>query len=343
MKAGSHNRRILRVCRFRSHRFARIAVLLDYLSAARGDARAAHVVALRFRKPRRSAVTASRTPSRLPWIESRLEQHLHFSIHPHASAAARTNFRFKNFVVQNVRPVIERLRWPVNGPRARATAGAPPNPRPLSLAHSHRAARQRLVPASAGLRLSGGRPNGGMRAMAVAPADVRRPRARMYLPVADSLRLDLTERPGRVGHHGRRLVESAPVAFRTETAVSRRAVPRLVMRTTPPTAPPLLNDLVAASRVAPVRHRVELTYRRSAREGGNALQTEANYPRSAQVSPYTHDIATSPAFRQPATRVSAALVSQSRGLDATVVERLAEDVMRRIDKRARIERERRGI
>src|SRR5262245_1462048 len=98
MKPGTLERRILRACRIRARRFARIASLLEYLSTTRSDTRAARTVALRFRKPRRTMAQAVRAPVRLPWIETRLEQHLHFSIRLHGGAVVRQSLSTTSYM-----------------------------------------------------------------------------------------------------------------------------------------------------------------------------------------------------------------------------------------------------
>jgi hypothetical protein len=341
MKPGTLNRGILRICRFRARRFARIAALLDYLSSARSDARAARAVALRFRKPRRTMSQSARAPARLPWIETRLEQHLHFSIYLHTSAVARHSVETKNVMLSGGKFCIERLRWRAERSRGGAALRLASSARRFSPAHTHREARVQIVPANpsplhgTAFRVA--------RSMVPYTSVTDRSPASLRLRSSAAMTNGAVKRALRTTRIARHTFEIAPHVVHMQTITRRRAPARLHLRATALNEAPTALELSRRASATAVGRPVELTYRKAPRESSGAVPIAAESAPPLSRSAQAADFAQQPAFRQPAMRIPAAAESRSPALDAAAVERLAEDVMRRIDKRARIERERRGI
>lgn len=117
---------------------------------------------------------------------------------------------------------------------------------------------------------------------------------------------------------------------------------RLVKRITPVTEPP---DTVAEVQVQAKRSAPPMVARRRASESTRVDLATVAPPQTVGAKHVTsatqrsHDVTS-------ARTVAGAVAQPAAGklsLDAATVDRLAEDVMQRIDRRLRIERERRGM
>jgi hypothetical protein len=140
--------------------------------------------------------------------------------------------------------------------------------------------------------------------------------------------------PGRAGIENSGPSDSAYSQRADHTVEGRRAVRA---RTLLPRAP----GAAAPSSLLPVRKNVNLVWRRL------APTTHASAPPKHPVDIMTLAPPTAIRVSRTVSHVVPDIPNPlSQGvpkLDATLVERLADDVIRRIDKRSRIERERRGL
>jgi len=347
MKLTTQTRRLIRPCRIRARTLGRILAMQTALQEMRRDARAVRGVALRFRKPVRTFRTEPRESQARPRLESRIEQHLHFAwhLHVHTGGARRQAPPFSTPASHTIytspallltRPAgtapdgrtehttVTRFRSVVRAERPFRAHTPDPQTRQLSLPHS--ALTPRLRRASA--RFDAPSDEGTK-----TPGSMLGLWARRVASTSPALRDDTPQLQPR----------AVPPAF--EKAHSRRTrtrVQRLVR-----TIEQNDTDVTEAVRLLSSRakHRsVELVWRKPERQetAARAVDLETAAPEMpTPPRPVEKRAVSSPDLQRIQTALRGPVAFPQ--LDPGTVDRLAEDVMRRIDKRARIERERRGL
>jgi hypothetical protein len=120
---------------------------------------------------------------------------------------------------------------------------------------------------------------------------------------------------------------------REDATVARRGIRRAQLALAQRTAPRSESDPSELTGAAP-RHRIVLAWRVPMAEGTLSGPVSGSWRSSAP-----------PATGAPGPGVAPAAVDRAatRMLEPAVAERLVEDVIRRVDRRMRIERERRGL
>lgn len=337
MRVLAQSERIARLCQHRARGVDR----------ASGH-QAVRAAALRLRRPLRmtpSRFTAySQRVDARTLIEERAEQHLHFSWHLHVrfgvpAAVSRTE------------------RWHFINDRALANARSPA-PRASTGDSRPQDSPASRVYGVAAIRLRQAMPGGHAAMPRVATSACMRPHATdvetstsgaAALRSARSERRGISVQGGRIPlrpaiFHRHRKAPASPATAGTEASVStdplslaqNRHSRRITART------PREETLDAPASFAPTPARI--VWRRPARtetapdhrilERGALSRHEFD----GRVSvPLKHDAALTPSTPHPAQPTPAVR------LDPAAVDRLADDVIRRIEKRGRIERERRGL
>lgn len=306
--------------------------------AARG--RALRPPPLRWRRVRRGSAVGAVPVRLVSWIVA-LQQHLHLDLGPFnlygRTAPLTDRSRAAGDGKQGAQAVSARMVWPIG---SRSTQPGKPWSAPAPHAHHTRSVIDSPV-----RRLPARAPAAQAPWMAPAPAPARNARlafaapAPAYRSSAGSLRG--TVRPARPALA---LAAQPRPALHPLPLLSERGVHR--SRPTELRLPQLAQQAraLAAPRAMPATFSAApptavLAWRRSATEAA-AVQEAAQR--------FTGDV---PAVRRGADNWSTAplrpsVVANAPGvpaLDSAATERLAEDVLRRVERRLRIERERRGL